>query len=513
MKSFYIVFLLAVLAAPLFSQDVDDNEYCFRCHGMETFNTVDQETGMVKSLAVLPHEFDNSNHAGFSCTDCHDGDLVTFPHPEELKEEEIACTDCHGDDPESDIPQFETIEEAFEASVHFTATDGEFTCFDCHDPHTFKITARTSDNIKATVHYDNQICFTCHGNTEKISSYTERVFPSLEATHQWLPHQALHWESVRCIDCHTDPDQPGVSHLILPKDQAVQNCVECHSTDSRLTQTLYKFQVSETRDKRGFFNSVILNNSYVVGATRNYYLNLLSFIIFGAMILALLVHGFFYLKAYRKKEKHPAEEKEYRYPLWLRFWHWLNALLFISLIISGITLQYASENNPIMSFQTAISLHNASGILLTANYLLFFLGSLFTGNYKQYIPAVRGLFGRLWKQARFYLVGIFKNEPHPYASTKKNKFNPLQKIAYLVIMYVMFPVIMITGWALLFPGAIVEEIFGYSGLFLTAMLHTIAGFVLSMFMFGHIYLALTGHTLTSNIKAMANGYHEVEKEH
>lgn len=515
MKSFYLLLLLLLLPTLLPAQDVevDDNEYCFRCHSMETLSYTNRETGLIKNLSVIPHEFDNSNHAGFNCIDCHDEELVAFPHPEELREEQIACTDCHSDDPDSELPQFETIESAFEESVHFKATDGEFTCFHCHDPHTFKITARLNENIEETVHYDNQICFDCHGNTEKIAGYTDRVFPALEATHKWLPHQNLHWENVRCIDCHTDANQPGVSHLILPKTQAVQNCVECHSTDSRLTQTLYKFKVQEKRSKQGFFNSVVLNESYVIGATRNEYLNWLSFIIFGAMILALAIHGSLYLKAYKKKEHHPAEKKEYFYPLWLRFWHWLNALLFVALIISGITMQYATANNILMSFNTATSLHNASGILLTLNYLLFFLGNLVTGNYKQYIPVLKGLIERLIKQGRFYLYGIFKNEPHPYESTKESKFNPLQQLTYLKIMYVLLPIIIITGWALLFPETIIEDVFGMSGLFLTAILHTVTGFILSLFMFGHIYLAFTGHTLQSNLKAMTSGWHEVHKEH
>lgn len=513
MKSFYFLLFFFSITVLLAAQDVDDNEYCFRCHSMETLSYTNHETGLIKNLAVLPEEFENSNHEGFSCVDCHDEDLVVFPHPEELKDEEIACTDCHSDDPGSDLPQFESIEEAFQNSTHYLATDGKFSCFDCHNPHTFKITARESEDIKATVLYDNRICFDCHGNSEKIAGYTDRVFPSLEATHKWLPHQQLHWQNVRCIDCHTDPAQPGVSHLIMPKADAVQNCVECHTTDSRLTQTLYKFQVKELRTQQGFFNGVILNESYVVGATRNYYLNLLSFIIFGAMLLALTVHGSLYLKAYKKKELHPADSKEYFYPLWLRFWHWLNALLFVSLILSGITMQYANPNNWLMSFDTAISLHNASGILLSLNYLLFFLGNLFTGNYKQYLPVIKGIINRLITQARFYMFGIFKNEPHPYESTKENKFNPLQQLTYLKIMYVMIPIIIITGWALLFPETIVEEVFGFSGLFLTAMLHTVTGFILSLFMFGHIYLALTGHTLISNLKAMVNGWHEVHKEH
>ncbi len=511
MKSFYSFFFILLLSALAFGQENGND--CLRCHSMQTLNKKDLETGKIKNLAVNPKEYAHSNHAGFECTDCHSEEFGEFPHPAKLSGEDIHCLDCHENSDDSSLVQFETIQESFEKSVHFMATDGEFTCFDCHDPHTFKLTARNIHDIKSTIKYDNQICFDCHDNTDKINLYTERTFPSLAVTHQWLPHQQLHWDNVRCIDCHTDPNQPGVSHLILPKEKAVSNCVECHSTNTRLAQTLYKFEVQETRKKDGFFNGVILNNSYIVGATRNYYLNLASFIIFGATFVVILLHFLFYLKAYNKKEHTHAEFiKQYFYPLWLRFWHWSNAILFLALIISGITLQYASENNVFLGFDDAITMHNAAGVLLSINYLLFFLGNLFSGNIKNYIPVLKAMFSRLFKQAKFYMSGIFKNEPHPFETTKDNKFNPLQQITYLFIMYVFVPITIITGWALLFPSIIIEDFLGESGLFGTAMLHTVSGFFLSLFMLGHIYLAITGHTLLSNLKAMVSGWHEVEKK-
>ena len=43
--------------------------------------------------------------------------------------------------------------------------------------------------------------------------------------------------------------------------------------------SLYKFE-SKAQRQDGFFNGIILNESYVIGANRNEYLNLLSLIIF-----------------------------------------------------------------------------------------------------------------------------------------------------------------------------------------------------------------------------------------
>ncbi|KPL25976.1 MAG: hypothetical protein AMS23_03780, partial [Bacteroides sp. SM1_62] len=104
-------------------------------------------------------------------------------------------------------------------------------------------------------------------------------------------NQALHFQSVRCIECHTQiSDSILVAHLVLPKEEAVQNCSECHSSDSRLMATLYKFQSIEARNQYGFFNAVVMNEAYVIGANRNYFLNLVSLVIFGLVCVGLVVH-------------------------------------------------------------------------------------------------------------------------------------------------------------------------------------------------------------------------------
>jgi thiosulfate reductase cytochrome b subunit len=131
-----------------------------------------------------------------------------------------------------------------------------------------------------------------------------------------------------------------------------------------------------------------------------------------------------------------------------------------------------------------------------------------SGNWKHYVPRIKTFVSDSIKQGRYYLLGIFKNEEHPFETTEERKFNPLQQSAYLNIMYLVVPLSIITGWALLFPETIANQIFGISGLSLTAVLHTALGFILSVFMFGHIYLATTGSTVASNFKAMVTGWHK-----
>ena len=510
---FLQIFLFALLPLlNIYSTEIENNEYCFRCHSMATLGVKIDEQGTLKSFTVIPEEFKASNHGKFLCVKCHEIGFETFPH-DKSKFEEISCFECHERNNNELFVNFAEIENDFKQSVHNQKLGDKFSCYSCHDPHSFKVNARFSFDINSTVLYDNKICMDCHTNQNRFNALTDRYFPGLQETHSWLPHQNLHWQNVRCIDCHAEPVEGRVSHLIMPKEKAVKNCVECHSKDTRLAQTLYQFQAKQERNTEGFFNSIILNNSYVIGATRNYYLNIFSFVIFGLVIGGISIHGFIYYRAKQSATENEAIHKEYFYPLWLRIWHWLNALFFILLIFSGINLQYSGSENPVIDFSLAITIHNTAGILLTVNYFIFFILNLVTGNYKQYIPKLKELFKRLFVQAKFYVTGIFKNEPHPFEITKNSKFNPLQQITYLNIMYLLVPVIIISGWALLFPDVIIEKILGENGLFPTAVLHTIAGFLLSIFMFGHIYLATTGKKITSGIKSMITGWHESEKNH
>jgi hypothetical protein len=289
---FFITAISLLLVSSLFAQtNKEKNQKCLRCHSMATIGYQDPQSGMLKNLSVIPGNFYNSNHKNLECTQCHPLEFATFPHPPKLKNKDLYCLNCHQENSKLFKYSFKSIEKDFKESVHYQKFGNKFSCFNCHDPHSFKINARINTEIKKTVLYDNHICLECHNNETKIANFTKELIPDLNTSHQWLPHKDLHWKSVRCIDCHTEQSTAGVSHKILPKEKALKNCVECHSSNSILAQSLYKFQTKEDRDKVGFINAVILNNSYVIGATRNYYLNLLSFIIFGITLITLAIHG------------------------------------------------------------------------------------------------------------------------------------------------------------------------------------------------------------------------------
>ena len=81
-----------------------------------------------------------------------------------------------------------------------------------------------------------------------------------------------------------------VSHNIVGKDQALKNCVECHSSNSRLKASLYKYQNLQQRSENGKLSTVISNESYVIGTHQVPFLNRLSIFIFLATLAGIVVH-------------------------------------------------------------------------------------------------------------------------------------------------------------------------------------------------------------------------------
>ncbi|MDY0102681.1 MAG: cytochrome b/b6 domain-containing protein [Lentimicrobium sp.] len=206
-------------------------------------------------------------------------------------------------------------------------------------------------------------------------------------------------------------------------------------------------------------------------------------------------------------------KRVYLYPVWLRFWHVLNALVMIVLILTGVSMQYSSREFSLIRFDIAVKLHNISGISLTVLFLVFLFGVLFTWAGKFYWMEYKGFWKRMYLQFRYYVYGIFRGETAPIPVSEDRKFNPIQHLSYNLIQFIAVPLVIITGWALLFPETIILNVFGYSGILLTSLLHVIMGFVISIFLLIHLYFITFGHTLTSSMKSMLNGYHSVPDEH
>jgi thiosulfate reductase cytochrome b subunit len=200
--------------------------------------------------------------------------------------------------------------------------------------------------------------------------------------------------------------------------------------------------------------------------------------------------------------------KIYLYPVWIRIWHVINAVMFLLLIFTGISLHFNSMENSLIPFNVSVGMHNVAAIIVTFNYGVFVIGNLLTRNGGYYRKWRKNLVVNLWKQFKFYAVGIFKKEPHPFPVSEKQKFNPLQKFAYVIAMYFGMPLLILSGIAMMFPDIIAYNVFNISGLVFYDVLHIVVGFILSLFLLVHLYTCTLGDKPGTLFKSMIYGYHE-----
>ncbi|SHF58639.1 Cytochrome c3 [Mariniphaga anaerophila] len=290
----------------------EQNQTCLKCHASQTYTlyndwTEKEEKRLMNPFYILDTvQLAGGVHHAFNCIDCHSMDYETYPHDSELKlEPMMTCIDCHGGDPTYQDWQFDRIEEEFHKSVHYETHGDQFSCSKCHNQHYYRPTARNSNSIREIVNYSNEMCLSCHDNMTMYQLVSDSTKPKLVDVHSWLPNQELHFKRVRCIECHTEvQDSLMVSHNILKKELATRNCVECHSSNSILQASLYKYQNLKTRSEDGensqksilgLFtinrsNKNLSNTYYVIGASRVPYLNTIFAIIFFAAVGGIAVH-------------------------------------------------------------------------------------------------------------------------------------------------------------------------------------------------------------------------------
>jgi len=274
---------------------------CLKCHSNQSYTFHNDVTGNEVKRLMNPYyildtvAISAGVHKSFDCTDCHSAEYEAYPHQANLKLEPLSsCLDCHGGDESYAKYKFEEIQAEVEKSVHHKVYGESFSCSKCHNQHTYAATARNSDNLLEIVDYSNKMCLSCHNDMKKYKLVSGHDNPKLVEVHDWLPNQALHFQHVRCIECHTEVvDSLMVSHNIVGKDQAVKKCVECHSADSRLKASLYKYENLQKRSENGGLSNVLSNSSYVIGTHQSPFLKLLSILIFLATLGGVIIHSIF----------------------------------------------------------------------------------------------------------------------------------------------------------------------------------------------------------------------------
>ena len=322
----------------------------------------------------------------------------------------------------------------------------------------------------------------------------------------------------------------SINHDVVRGKAAISDCQTCHTDDSSLIapitlatnapggvvpQFVKDVNVSATGQitldgGRLTYAPVPQEDSmYIFGHNRVTWLDWIGALIFLATLLAIAVHATMRVLAARRNPKEHVETRPvYMYDKYERFWHWLQTITIILLLLTGMVIHRPAMFG-MFSFRHMVTLHNVLAVVLVANAGLALFWHLTNGRFQQFLPRPHGFFDQAILQARFYLNGIFKNGEHPFSKTYRQKLNPLQQISYFGLLNVLLPFQIITG-ALMWGVQQWPEIANMlGGLPYLAPFHTLIAWLFATFVVAHIYLTTTGESVEGDIRAMITGWENV----
>lgn len=200
-------------------------------------------------------------------------------------------------------------------------------------------------------------------------------------------------------------------------------------------------------------------------------------------------------------------------PLPVRLWHWANALCVIVLILTGVQIRFIGQVNLLMSFRTAVTLHNIAGFALGGLFLLWLGYYLFSDRTSVYHtdPDRQRFFRDAYRQIQYYSVGILRGDPNPHHVTPYRKFNPLQSMTYQMVMLVLMPLQFFSGlllWDVKRFEPVVELL---GGVRVVDTVHVLLFVAFSAFVVMHAYMGSLGNKPSTHYKEMWTGYEELDE--
>jgi thiosulfate reductase cytochrome b subunit len=209
------------------------------------------------------------------------------------------------------------------------------------------------------------------------------------------------------------------------------------------------------------------------------------------------------------------QEMIYLTPTPVRIWHWLNALGIVTLCITGIQIRFPEYANIFGTYKAAIRLHDIAGVTVSISFILWIVYYLFIARslVKLYVPNLDDIKQGLFKQAFFYFFTFFLGEQNPHTATLDSKFNAIQKMSYLFIMFLFLPLVIVTGLLIMNVAPLRGWIIMLGGIKFLVDAHYLTACSFFAFLCVHIYMATLGHTPFAHFRQMWTGWEKMESHH
>ena len=549
---------LGTLACAVASDGAAENRDCLACHG---------ERSIIKTggehLYVDPLRFTETSHNLVKCVSCHAS--VTDRHPADgTRPSRATCQECH----DSITQEYAGSRHGANAAcadchdphqarklIYVSGVQINAVCTRCH-PLPAAMARHEQWLPQAGLHLDQLPCITCHTGSPNyfINLFIEQQAPDGTfrlATYDELVRRADERGISSLVDTNGDrfvslqelraANRQGRSlgmrlrGLMMPEVmthsyQLLDNrrdCTFCHVSGTRNTQSSVISFPTPTGSyqrlpvEKGAVLDILYGTPdfYMTGATRSKALSIVGGLIVACGLLVPVGHGSVRFLTRRKREHgSPAHTAKvvivYLHALPIRVWHWLHAIAFVTLILTGVQIRFPEAFRLFGGYRAAVYLHNTAGIVLAVTmlyWLLYYVVIAHTVG-RMYVPSGEDLKHGLVRQVIFYFFNYFRGKPNPFHATPENKFNALQKLAYLVIMFVFMPLVIVTGILLLDVALLRDVLFMAGGIKVIDGLHFLAASCLCAFLFIHVYLTTLGPTPFWEIRTMWKGWEEEDVE-
>ncbi len=549
-----------------------DSEGCLNCHQFEGLARIAAPGKAVTGFSVDPDYYARGlgPHARLKCTDCHTrGEVDVFPHNPVSR---VDCLrSCHLTSPDRAAAAFshEPVGKMLANSVHKTDTlrksnqllgspfaSSQSQCLVCHADPVFRLDEHSTEEASlqrcstchdksalAATQFDLhhvqartarprrsievvQLCGTCHGNAAVTSEFklpdsTASYLASFHGKAALLGSQ----ETADCLHCHAGLGE-NVHGMHKARDaasptsslRAPDTCRTsgCHGTAGiQLSTAAVHLDIASTR-----------GIEFVIACL---FIAMITFT-FGPSLLLTALKLFHYILGrqspheHRHKQlvkaiqSHPqAREKLIRFTPHQRAQHWLLAITFTLLCLTGFPMKFADQAwaawliARIGGLSSARMIHHVAGVVLICGccyHVLYIIrlarkaartsGSGFFKALRSQSMAVGLADLRGMNQLMLYYLFLSRKKP------TNGKFSPEQKFEYFGVFWGIF--VLGTTGLLLWATAWTSRQLPGQALTIAALLHTFEAF-LALLHIGVVHLAtviFSPHALPVS-KAMFTG--------
>jgi thiosulfate reductase cytochrome b subunit len=187
----------------------------------------------------------------------------------------------------------------------------------------------------------------------------------------------------------------------------------------------------------------------------------------------------------------------YRHVLVTRITHATFFLSFLALAVSGAQMYFHQRWIP---FKVP-ALHQYFGLAMLASGVIYIVSGIVNGQLGKLLFNERDV-SRLWPMTAYYLR--LRRTPPVY-----DAYNPLQKLAYTMVLFFIAPLIVASGFALWKHSPLQTPLQTFFGRKTAGIWHI--GFAIELLLFFGGHMVMVGATgLRNNVRSIVTGWYRVE---